>query len=321
MDIEELRKVILQPEEGSKLDFKIEPYKLNEPKPDNPKNLQEWKDNKEQAWAELTKDILALANGNIGTATQTAYLIIGADDKLKPDGTPHLRDVGDMMPSRKEILNKVNSYCKPPLPNIDCDYLTPLDSKRLFIISIPPSPYLHSLSRQLKTPKKEYSPHTVLIRRGDGEQTYEASPSEQDAILNEKKLTLNNSNSQKSEPRERSHPLDFEVYEKKIEVYRSTRKFIASVLIEGTITAEKLAEFSQNTDEALFLFDKRVADYLQELYKKAVKLYLSNRRISSSLLPIGEERSKLSEENSDLLMWFTEQLEVVRNLFYEYISL
>jgi hypothetical protein len=86
MDIDNLEKVILQPAESSKLDFKIEPYRLNESKPNNQKDVQKWQDEKNQAWAELTKDILALANGNIGTATQTAYLIIGADDKLNSDG-------------------------------------------------------------------------------------------------------------------------------------------------------------------------------------------------------------------------------------------
>lgn len=321
MDIDELTKVILQPEEGSKLDFKIEAYKLNEPKPTNQKELQKWKDDREEAWAELTKDILALTNGNIGTATQTAYLIIGADDKLKSDGAPHLRDVGDTMPSRKEILNKVNSYCQPQLPDIRCEYLDPIDSKQLFIISIPPSPYLHRLSRQLKTPKKEYSPHTVLIRRGDGEKTYEASQAEQEAILNEKKLSLDSNNLKQYEPQERSQALSLEVYEKKIQIYRATRRFLNLVLVNGTITVEQLADFSIETDEALFLFDKRVADYLQKLYKNAVKLYSYNNRLSSSRPPIGEELSKLVEEDSGLLIWFTEQIEAARNLFYNYISL
>ncbi|NEU71709.1 transcriptional regulator [Hassallia byssoidea VB512170] len=63
------------------------------------------------------------------------------------------------------------------------------------VISIPPSPYLHKLSKQLRTPKKEFSPHTVLIRRGDGEEIYEASREEQDKIQQEKQafgLSLTN---------------------------------------------------------------------------------------------------------------------------------
>ena len=189
MDIDRLRQFLLQPQESAKLDFKIELYKINEPKPTVQADIQRWTDAREQQWAELTKDIIALANGNIGTATQIGYLIIGADDKLKPDGTPNLRDVGNKVPTRKEILDKVNSYCQIPLPDIQCEKIL-LDGINLFVISIPPSPYLHRLSKQLKTPKKEYSPHTVLVRRGDGERTYEASSDEQKAIEQEKQTTL-----------------------------------------------------------------------------------------------------------------------------------
>jgi hypothetical protein len=185
MDSNNLRQLVCQPEEGAKLDFKIELYKIYEPKPTTPSDIQKWADAKEQQWAELVKDVLALANGNVGTATQIGYLIVGADDKLKPDGTPTLRDVGGIVPTRKEILEKVNSYCQPQLPDLQCEVIL-VDGIKLLVISIPPTPYLYRLSKQLKTPKKEYSPYTVLIRRGDGERTYEASPDEQKAIEQEK---------------------------------------------------------------------------------------------------------------------------------------
>ncbi|WP_026736072.1 AlbA family DNA-binding domain-containing protein [Fischerella sp. PCC 9605] len=185
MDTTTLRQLVWKPEESAKLDFKIELYKIHEPKPKTQSDIQEWAKAKEQQWAELIKDVIALANGNTGTAAQTGYLVVGADDKLKADGTPTLRDVGNAMPTRKEILQKINSYCQPQLPDIQCEEVV-VDGVKLFVVSIPPSPYLHRLSKQLKTLKKEYSPYTVLIRRGDGEETYEASPEEQIAIEKEK---------------------------------------------------------------------------------------------------------------------------------------
>ncbi|UYD31072.1 ATP-binding protein (plasmid) [Tolypothrix sp. PCC 7712] len=185
MDSTTLRQLVWKPEESAKLDFKIELYKIYEPKPTTQSDIQEWVKAKEQQWAELIKDVIALANGNTGTAAQTGYLVVGADDKLKADGTPTLRDVGNAIPTRKEILQKINSYCQPRLPDIQCEEVV-VDGIKLFVVSIPPSPYLHRLSKQLKTPKKEYSPYTVLIRRGDGEETYEASPKEQIAIEKEK---------------------------------------------------------------------------------------------------------------------------------------
>ena len=193
MDIQEIEQLIRQPQESAKVEFKIQLYKLYEPRPKIKSEEKQWADEKEKQWAELVKDILSLTNGNIGTANQTAYLIIGADDKVKPDGTPNIRDirqVGIKIPNRKEIYDKVNSYCSPRLPDIECDTFL-FEGKQLLVISIPPSPYLHKLSKTLKTPtgkdkEKHFSTHTVLIRRGDGEEIYEASQEEQAAITQEK---------------------------------------------------------------------------------------------------------------------------------------
>jgi hypothetical protein len=154
MDIDRLRQFLLQPQESAKLDFKIELYKINEPKPTVPADIQRWAEAREQQWAELTKDILA-----------------------------------DL------------------------------------------------------------------------------------------------------------------------------------ILADATVTLEQLLQFLLDTDEAIFMFDREVSDYLQTLYKNAAKLYSTNKRLANSNLPIGEARSKLEEENSELLIWFTEQIEIVRNLFYKYIYL
>ncbi|PSB22813.1 hypothetical protein C7B76_02550 [filamentous cyanobacterium CCP2] len=195
MDIQELEELVRHPQESAKLDFKLLSYKLFEPQPTKPidpskqkiwkEQRDKWEDDRIRQWGELVKDIISLTNGNIGTVNQTAHLIIGADDKLKPDGTPNILDVGDQTPPRKDIYEKVNSYCQPRLPDLHCN-IYQFESKRLLVISVPPSPYLHKLSKQLKTPKKDFSPYTVLIRRGDGEEIYEASREEQEAIEKEK---------------------------------------------------------------------------------------------------------------------------------------
>jgi hypothetical protein len=186
MDLEHLRKIVWEPRETAKLDFKIEPYKIYEPKPNIQKEIADWEDKRERQWGELVKDIIALANGNIRTAKQTGYLIIGADDKLKDDGTAKLESAGNF-PTSKEILDKVNSYCSPKVPEIQREEFL-LDGFNLIVVSIPPSPYLYKLSKVLKVPKiKEYSPYTVLIRREDGESTYEASQIEAETIEKEKR--------------------------------------------------------------------------------------------------------------------------------------
>lgn len=173
MGSEKLQQLIRQPE-GLKLDFKRELYEINHPDD----KVKKW------AWDEFIKDILALANGNVGVAGQPAYLIIGVGDKLKADSTRDLYDVGDVGLTFQQILEKVNKACNPPLPDIRCDTVM-LEGHRIFVVSIPPSPHLHETTRKIETSRyKGYSESTVFIRRAEG--IFPASMAERQAILAEK---------------------------------------------------------------------------------------------------------------------------------------
>ena len=145
MNSETLRQKLSQ-QESAKLDFKIKLHKIFEPKPAEASKVREWANDSNQQWAELVKDILALANGNSGTAAETGFLIIGAANKLNPNGSRDLRDVGDPVPTEREILDKVTSYCRPQSIEIKCCTIV-LDEKNLLVVSISPSSYLYSLTK------------------------------------------------------------------------------------------------------------------------------------------------------------------------------
>lgn len=95
--------------------------------------------------------------------------------------------------------------------------------------------------------------------------------------------------------------LSLEVYERKIHIYRIVREFLSIIFTHATVSIEQLQQFPRDTDEAIFLFDRELADYLREIYKKAVSLYYIHERLMDQRLPVGEERSKLAEENERLL--------------------
>jgi predicted HTH transcriptional regulator len=173
MDSEGLRQLLRQ-SEGLKLDFKRR-YAFDHPD----------RAVREGQWDEFIKDVLALANGNVGVADEQAYLIIGIGDELKADGSRDLFDVGDLNLSTQSILEKVNAACDPPLPDIHCDVVL-LDRHRIVVVSIPPSPHLHETTRRLKTSSGTvYPEHTVFVRRAEG--IYLASMSERQAILADKR--------------------------------------------------------------------------------------------------------------------------------------
>jgi len=115
--------------------------------------------------------------------------------------------------------------------------------------------------------------------------------------------------------------LSTEVYDRRIQTYRTVRDFLGAIARKGTVTFDELNKFSTDTDEALFIFNRNIADYLRELYKKAVTLHITNKKLTTQYFAAGEDSSKVAEEDAELLVWFSEQFEVARERFYACIAL
>jgi hypothetical protein len=179
IDAETLQRLIYKPE-GLKIEFKRDFYKLHEQDYSANTPQQKVKQCIQEHWGEFIKDILSLANGNVNSAHEEGYLIIGVEDTTKA-----LCDVGDINAKdlRQKLMVKLKKICKPALPDIHCDIIT-LAYNRILVISIPPSPHLHETIQSLKTPKITYQTNTVFIRRG--ESIGIADHAERVALLSEK---------------------------------------------------------------------------------------------------------------------------------------
>ena len=160
---------LLSKEEGPTLDFKRKPYLI----------YAKDKTVKDKQRGELIKDILALANGNSIVAGDTAYLVIGAGDKKKEDGIRSLFDVGNHRLTSRNILDIVNPACEPALEDVFSDEVE-IEGKRLLVITIHPTPYLHETTRRLETSDSFFSERTVFVRHNEG--TEVASAKERDTI-------------------------------------------------------------------------------------------------------------------------------------------
>jgi|GEM_PF-2070486 len=178
---------LLRESEGIKLDFKRELHKFNSSVPDE----------KRRANDEFIRDILALTNGNSTAANDTAYLILGVNDQLNSDGSRDVYDIGDISITNKSILERVNSSCNPPITDLNVKVFT-IQGKRILVIWIPPSPYLHETNRRLETPKSTYNEGTVFIRRS--ESIFPALDSERRALHEAKQRYLSGA---------KNSPLDF----------------------------------------------------------------------------------------------------------------
>ncbi len=173
MDVTVLQHLLGQPESAT-LEFKQAMYRIDDPDGETKKRQR----------GELIKDILSLANGNASVAGQTSYLVIGAQDQLKEDGTRQLYDIKAKLPSEQRLLSLVNKACLPSLEDIKCEEIF-LGGNRLIVITIFPSPHLHETISRLDA-SQTYTEHVVLMRHVDSVNV--ASARERDAILRMKQF-------------------------------------------------------------------------------------------------------------------------------------
>lgn len=151
IDEHKLKEFLALNEESPKVEFKLK-YELSG-------------QNKSKNTDELAKDLLALTNTAGRAAEDFAYLIIGAGDTLKADGTRDALDVRASNFSREQFLNIVNARCTPPVAELR--YAVIEHGGNFYgVVEIPPSPYIHELTRNLDTPRGSWQFGAVLIRRG-----------------------------------------------------------------------------------------------------------------------------------------------------------
>jgi len=173
-----LLRELLNQEEGLKLDFKQNFYNLS-------RDENSDKNSRERQTDEFIKDVLALTNGNTGTANESAYLIIGVGDSLNEYGTRDLYNIDGNKIKSKDIIEILNAGIYPPLPDVKFHNVK-LSDTNIVAIEIPPSPHLHETRRHLKTAKSEFHPGTVLVRRSEG--IYPSLETERYAIRKEKEI-------------------------------------------------------------------------------------------------------------------------------------
>jgi hypothetical protein len=122
---------------------------------------------KGKALDEIAKDIIALVNTAGRHPDDYAYLIIGAGNNTQTDGKRERADVRQYCYEPSFFLNIANARCSPSIPDIRYDEME-VDGNYYGVLSIPPSPHMHTLTRDLDTPKGAWHKGSVLIRHGDG---------------------------------------------------------------------------------------------------------------------------------------------------------
>lgn len=66
--------------------------------------------------------------------------------------------------------------------------------------------------------------------------------------------------------------LKHELFNRRYELYEMITFFISGILTRGSVQPNSDTQFLRDTKTAVFLFNKRIQEFIQEIYQKAVTL-------------------------------------------------
>ncbi|MCK5729010.1 MAG: ATP-binding protein [Methylococcales bacterium] len=144
---------LLNMDESPKLDFK-----------------QIWK--QDDVNGEYIKDILSLANGNPQHMNEDAYLVFGvSDDKqsihdISDERLFHPTKYPDLLKLKAYLLTTLNNFSTPTFLGLHLEFIES-EGGRVLLITIPPHPYLLSLSKDLTVKNRTDKKGTVYYRIGN----------------------------------------------------------------------------------------------------------------------------------------------------------
>jgi len=117
--------------------------------------------------------------------------------------------------------------------------------------------------------------------------------------------------------------IKIEAFDRRSQVYDAIREYISTVLAMGTTDQNSIKNLLVNTRHAEFLFkDKKLFELIETLFHKGLDLELNEKLLDSLDGPSSvDERKKLAEKHHVLLKWFSDQLEVVKDLFRKHLDI
>jgi hypothetical protein len=123
----------------------------------------------------------------------------------------------------------------------------------------------------------------------------------------------------RSKNRKGRQRVSLDVYNARIPTYRTTVQFLRTVAKDLRPEWQDILKFARDTEEALFLFDETIAEYLTLLFRKAVRLHAVE-KMQTAHRPPGN-LNELIVEGTELALWFTAQYDEIRSRFAPFLKL
>jgi hypothetical protein len=117
--------------------------------------------------------------------------------------------------------------------------------------------------------------------------------------------------------------LVLERYDRRLRVYEEVRKILSVIVRDAKASYDDLLRFRTAVSEADFLFGREITDYIDEIYKRGVKLqYWSGEyRDYTQEKPAGYDHQKVVDGMHAELNWLTEQFEPAKQRFRKYLDI
>jgi len=119
--------------------------------------------------------------------------------------------------------------------------------------------------------------------------------------------------------------LRHEMYERRLGVYKIVQGYFGKILQTGDVTFPACVNFYADTAEATFLFKQKIPNWIDGVYKKSLRMARLHEEMypadGSPGLPVGEDRTRVATEHSELLQWHIDEMKKAKELFQPYLNL
>jgi hypothetical protein len=112
--------------------------------------------------------------------------------------------------------------------------------------------------------------------------------------------------------------LRIDVFDRRLPVFEATMRLTEIVVSKENITLEEVQEFAFATKGVQFLFNRKLKDYCENLYKEAFAVHKGKLRIDS--LAEGEERDEITAIWQQQRVWFNDQRKEIPKRFARFLK-
>jgi hypothetical protein len=117
--------------------------------------------------------------------------------------------------------------------------------------------------------------------------------------------------------------LNLERYDRRLHVYEEVIKILSIIMRDADASYEDLLKFRTSVSEADFLFGPEISEYLDEIFKRGLKLrYWNNEyRDCTQEIPEGYDHEKVVNGSHEELIWLSEQFDPAKEKFRKYLDI